>query len=159
GTTNGHLACVRIKDGSDVWRVKLADSGLTGPVVVGTSVVVAAEEGALIRASLDDGHRLWRQTDLGELTLQPVVTPSHVRLAEGKGLASFALANGNPGAPYSGDQLWSGEPTLVGAWVVIGTRGGPLSVLDCGQLALRYRLGGSKASSAPPVSTGTGHVI
>jgi hypothetical protein len=158
-TTNGHLVSFRLKDGYEAWRVKIADTGLTGPVVIGRDIIVAAEEGILAKVALENGNGIWRRSGLGELTLQPVLTQTHALLAEGKGLGAFALTTGIPGSTHAGNHLWSTEPALAGASVVIGTRPGPVSVLDAATLALRYCLAGTKEASAPPASTGRGHVI
>ena len=56
-------------------------------------------------------------------------------------------------------RLWSTDPALFGSQVVIGTRAGPVLVIDATQLTTRYRLRAAKASSAPALILDSGDAI
>jgi outer membrane protein assembly factor BamB len=157
-TENGWLLCLDAAQGREAWRAEIGGRVST-PAPHEDVVLVTADDGALVALAIENGEERWRQNDLGEATLAPVIFGERVVVATGTNLRSFRIADGYPAASRSGKQSWATPPVLVHGSLCIADHTGTVVVLDPVDFSTRYVVRGAGRIVAPLGSDGAGRVV
>ena len=152
---NGILLAVSADDGSELFRVDLAEP-LAASAAVARFVYVTSVHGELFAVSPDDGRIVWQVSLGGDVWTAPAV-------AEGRlfvGLSNGALVALDA---QTGEELWryvtvevvKASATVVGKFVLVGTMGGKLYCLKAadGTVTSQRQLKGAIAVS--PITDGS----
>jgi len=156
GAMNGLVFAQDLETGATLWRARLPGRIVASPVAVGTSVLVADQQGEYALMDSANGSVRWMGRTFGPITATPAAGKQNIFIAsEDQSLYAIAKRDGSEQWKYAAGQRLTKSPVKMSSIVMLPLPRGGTVVFD----ALRGTELWRNSLSMEPVVASKGRVL